>query len=82
MPKRDIGGAVSRYSTVLKRANTQSQILIGNVAVEHIVRHAIPVLLFKVDIAVVASDDSKLMLIFICTILVKRTFTGCLLKLR
>lgn len=23
MPKRDIGGAVSRYSTVLKRANTQ-----------------------------------------------------------
>lgn len=23
VPKRDIGGAVSRYSTVLKRANTQ-----------------------------------------------------------
>ena len=58
----------------------KSQTLIGNVTVEHVVRYTIPVLLFKFDIAVVASDDSKLMLIFICTILVERNFTGYLLK--
>ncbi|WP_368134711.1 hypothetical protein, partial [Collinsella aerofaciens] len=34
VPKRDIGGAVSRYSTVLKRANTQ---LLHEVKRDHIV---------------------------------------------